>query len=277
MNMHKTSIAAAVAALLGATNHTAEAALATGSVLEFNSGALICVEGGTAPDNCTSGITDIAGSYFALDGNGDGSVSPYEKIPISMFNGIILGAAQPASGSHTGQPNGSENPGIDASWNFSANTGMHQTLSPVIVVDNDVNNDGGFTKTLDFSGWNITWNGIPSINLGGGIQGCGTASDGTCLTPSGTDVAGIYDNGSGLATITCSMSSCSASSTFILSYSAVVPRADPSGFGGVTYNLYMEGHMGAVPIPAAAWLFSSGLLGLVGVARHKRAHGLRPI
>lgn len=32
-----------------------------------------------------------------------------------------------------------------------------------------------------------------------------------------------------------------------------------------------DGDVGAVPVPAAAWLFSSGLLGLIGVAKRKKA------
>jgi len=32
-----------------------------------------------------------------------------------------------------------------------------------------------------------------------------------------------------------------------------------------------SGNVGAVPIPAAVWLFGSGLLGLIGVARRKKA------
>jgi len=32
-----------------------------------------------------------------------------------------------------------------------------------------------------------------------------------------------------------------------------------------------EGNIGALPIPAAVWLFGSGLLGLIGVARRKKA------
>jgi len=32
-----------------------------------------------------------------------------------------------------------------------------------------------------------------------------------------------------------------------------------------------SGDVGAVPIPAAAWLFSSGLIGLIGIARKRRA------
>jgi hypothetical protein len=32
------------------------------------------------------------------------------------------------------------------------------------------------------------------------------------------------------------------------------------------------GDVGAVPVPAAVWLFGSGLLGLIGVARRKNPH-----
>jgi hypothetical protein len=32
-----------------------------------------------------------------------------------------------------------------------------------------------------------------------------------------------------------------------------------------------DGDIGAVPIPAALWLFGSGLLGLVGMAKRKAA------
>ncbi|HHJ16538.1 MAG TPA: VPLPA-CTERM sorting domain-containing protein, partial [Gammaproteobacteria bacterium] len=32
----------------------------------------------------------------------------------------------------------------------------------------------------------------------------------------------------------------------------------------------LEGTVGAVPVPAAAWLFGSGVVGLAGVARRRR-------
>ena len=37
------------------------------------------------------------------------------------------------------------------------------------------------------------------------------------------------------------------------------------------YRLQFSDNVGVVPLPAAAWLFGSGLLGLVGVARRKKA------
>jgi len=44
--------------------------------------------------------------------------------------------------------------------------------------------------------------------------------------------------------------------------------------GGQGISLYTwavhSGNVGAVPIPASIWLFGSGLLGLVGMARHKK-------
>lgn len=59
---------------------------------------------------------------------------------------------------------------------------------------------------------------------------------------------------------------------------------DFTGFNGITRLLIEDNSTGAgfsynnfeftaspVPLPAAAWLFGSGLLGLVGVARRKRA------
>jgi len=36
-----------------------------------------------------------------------------------------------------------------------------------------------------------------------------------------------------------------------------------------THNAVQSGDVSAVPVPAAVWLFDSGLLGLVGVARRK--------
>jgi hypothetical protein len=244
--MNKTKLTAAVAFALGTTSFGAQANLTSSAVLEFNpggAGTVSCLLG-TAPP-CTNplfNVTDIVGSFFSMDSDGSGSVQVSEKVPMSMFNGVHIGSTQAASGSHTGAPNGSESPNIDNPWNFFGNTGMSQTTSPI-------------TETapgqLDFTGWGVTWSGIPNIPMGG-------------------DTANFASD-TGIATITCSTASCSDSSTFVLDYAAHVPLGDPSMFGGVPYALHLEGHVSAVPVPAAAWLMGSGLLGLVGVARRRKA------
>jgi hypothetical protein len=47
---------------------------------------------------------------------------------------------------------------------------------------------------------------------------------------------------------------------------------DPTGAGAVSaFRGFSGGSVSAVPIPAAAWLFGSAILGLFGIARRKRA------
>ena len=237
--MNKTLIQAAIASVLGTVSFTAQAALTTGAVLSIDTGVKECSIGGTFP-NCTYGVSDVtSGSYFSMDTNSDGSVPGNEKTVLTMNDGIAIGTSQAATGSHSGSPDGSESPGIDAPWLFFSNTGMHFSNSNVNATDN-----GGGNFSLDFSGWNVTWNGIAAINMGSG----------------------------GTASLVCSTVACSAGATYVLDYAAVVPDGDPSGFGNVAYTLHLEGTVGevsAVPVPAAAWLFGSGLIGLVGVARRK--------
>ena len=44
----------------------------------------------------------------------------------------------------------------------------------------------------------------------------------------------------------------------------------PGGSGGAIYD-DIQFNVASVPVPAAAWLFSSGLLGLIGISRRKKA------
>ena len=241
--MKKSVIGSAIAVALGSSMFTATTAQAT--TLNFDAGVGVCVVGGTYPD-CLYGASDVvSGSFFSMDADGNGSVAGNEKTPISQFNGIILDTIQAASGSHTGVIDGTENPNIDNPWEFFGNTGMHQTTSPVTVLTDD----GAGNMTLDFSGWNVTWNGIASIPMGG-------------------DTANFASD-TGIATLTCAVD-CGDGDTYVLDYAAHVPLNDPSNFGGVAYALHLEGTISAVPVPAAVWLFGSGLLGLVGVARRKK-------
>jgi len=169
------------------------------------------------------GNTVVSGSYFAFDTDGNGTFSKTERTGISPNNGLDIGNIQPASGSHSGAPNGSESAGIDSPWSFFGNTGMHLTLSSASVLSSQIG-----TASVDFSGWAVTWNGIANIPLGSGSSA-------------------QIGNPDGVAIITCS-TNCNDGDTYVLDYSATVPVGDPSGFGGVKYALHLEGSIG-VPVP----------------------------
>lgn len=254
--MNKSALAAAVGLALGTAGvMNAQAALTATSILAFDGGNV---------GNFSSAAAAGA-SYFTMVVDTKGTIL-YTGVQVGTDGGIHIGTAQPLLPgvvSHGGLPYSVQYPtsgyttdigSIDTGWGFFCNTGLHFTTSAVSVVT-----DSGFTKTLNFSGWRVSWNGIPSINMGGGIQ----------VVTSKTGNA-TFNNGTGLATITCSTSSCSASSTWTLDYSAVVPQGDPSGFGGTPYSFHIS-NPSHVPVPAAVWLFGSGLLGLVGIARRKKA------
>jgi hypothetical protein len=283
--MKKSTLAKAVGLTLGMASFGANAALTSSAVLEFAAGETVCVL-----NDCQNFGTDVtAGSWFGMDADASNSISAGEETPIAMHDGIHIGFTSTATGSHTGAPFGSannytgtnlvqvgmdtsgnpiyqtdgngnnvtmtttESPGVDEPWNFFGNTGMDFLTKGVTVV-----NDLGTKKFLDFSGWTVTWNGIPSIPMTTGAWGQGT---------------NYFGGGNGVARILCSSSTCSQTSTFTLDYFATVPNGDPSGFGGVKYTLHLEGHVGevaAIPVPAAVWLFGSGLVGLAAVARRKK-------
>lgn len=256
--MNKSALAAAVGlALGGAGVMNAQAALTATSILAYDNGAV----------GNFSSAAGAGASYFTMVVNTKGTIL-YTGMQVGTDGGVHIGSpAQPlgTAASHGGLPWDVQYPTsgyttdhgpIDMGWGFFCNTGLHFTASPV-----NVATDSGLTKTLDFSGWRVSWNGIPSINMGGGTQVI-------------TDKAGTttFQNGNGLATITCSNTSCSASSSWTLDYSAVVPIGDASGFGGTPYTVHLSyASTHVVPVPAAVWLFGSGLLGLVGIARRKKA------
>lgn len=190
---------------------------------------------------------DAYGGGSSIPSNGNGSwfgVEPtsFGVIGISSFDGLILGSTQTAAGSHSGAPDGSESPTIDSPHDWYGNTGMLSTVS-----DSNVLTTTGNTATIDFTGIRWSWAGADNI-----VIYDSTAGD------------------SGVANITCGLD-CSNGDNYMLDYIGHIESGSPSGLGGEEVRIHLEGTISAVPVPAAFWLFGSGLVGLIGMARRKSA------
>jgi len=206
---------------VGVTSQYANATLVNDSTLSFSPIA----SGGDFADLPADGL----GSWFSME------VLPgiFTITPITSLNGLVLGSTQPASSI---TPVGGN---IDIPWLFFGNMGTHQTLS-----NSNVLTASGDSATIDFDGWNITWNGIPGIDMSADAWN---------------------GNAEGVADVVCQGGSgCSNGASYILDFSSTTPNADPSGYGGVRYALHLEGTISTVPVPAAIWLFLSGTFGLFG-------------
>jgi len=181
-------------------------------------------------------VAATGGNFASLEDVGPGSWFALEFSPGSQFVTGISGFDQLQIG--VANPASSTSVGnIDNPWLFSSIPGVHQSLSPVNIISAT-----GDTATIDFSGWGILWNDAP-IDLSSGLS-------------------------NGIATITCDAGSgCANGAGYVLDYFA---NADFGASGISNYSLHLEGTISAVPVPAAVWLFGSGLVGLVGIARRRR-------
>ena len=245
--MKKLILGTAILAVAGGMSTSANATLASNAALLMGPQTGFCdYDLGTYPDSCTvAAIPD--GNYFAMDNDGSGSWENSERVGIEVGadGGILLGVSQTGT-TETFGGIGS----IDKTWNFFGNPGNHTQAGTLSVIAG--------TNTIDMTGWTVLW-GDPA---NGGID-----------PVTGDPTRGPIDMGAGAAAIvTCDTVNCAVGESFTLDYSAVVPSG---GFSGVAYQLHLSGTIGtappAVPVPAAVWLFGSGLLGLVGVARRRKA------
>ena len=183
------------------------------------------------------------GSSIPANGNGSWfSAEPtlFGVIGISSFDGLIVGSTQIASGSHIDAPNGSESPTIDNPHVWFGDTGMLSTVS-----NTDVLTTMGSAATIDFTGIRWSWAGADNIVIYDPVAG-----------------------DTGIANIICALD-CGNGDTYILDYLGHVEQGSPSGFDGIEVRIHLEGSISTVPVPAAVWLFGSGLIGLIGLARRK--------
>ena len=242
--------------VLGAISLSAQSALIEGqTVMSIETRHFIETGLCTYDPSLTDGICYLPekvlrGSYFTMGRTDPATTS----VSLTGYDGILLGQGQPAgTGSHGGTPLLGDSGAVTTPWNYFGQTGHEFTANSGVTVASE----SGSTATLDFSNWRVTWNGIPEINMGGSPK------------PEHGDT--------GLASVSCWSDNtltidqeCGYGAFYVLDYAAFVPPGDPSGFGGVPYDVHLEGIISStVPVPAAFWLFGSGLLGLISVARCK--------
>lgn len=234
--MKKTALTVALTAMLGVAATGAQAAvLNAGDVLTITSGVTTYDEYGNP-----TGVS--SGSWFGMDTDANSKIAAAEATAINGLAGITIGVTQ--------------GPGVIDGWNFFGPAGTDYTTSPIT---------GGTTNGLDFSGWTVAWGAVPLIPMGSGAWSplnCGAGHMGCTGLTFTNGVANFAWSGT-------------YGDSYSLWYTATVPDGDASGFGNVQYIVRLVGtvEMGVseVPVPAAAWLLGSGLLGLVGVARRKAA------
>ena len=154
------------ATMIAASSYTANAALSSNAILTLDTGAAVQV--------CAHDTNGTGGSCYSLEWQNNPSyfnMSGIGNTHLTNREGILIGVAQPASGSHSLTPTGDEAPSIDEAWGFFENTGMHFTpagSSGITIIDNTgANGNAGNEVDLDFSNWSVTWNGIARINMGG--------------------------------------------------------------------------------------------------------------
>lgn len=232
----KTLIQATFAAMLGAASSNVIAAAVPTFPMSINAG--------TATYDSDGWVIDVpSGSWFAVDFNADGRIAGLEKTALSQGDeGLVIGRTTSPGASHDGAPTANDFNTITAPWLFFGATGSDYLTSPIT---------GSTTAGLDFSGWMVTWNGMPGIALGSGAWGTGF-SDG---------VAHFAWNDTGLV---------------VIDYRATTPLNDSFGLGGTRYALHLEGYFltpegqpllpSLVPEASVCGMMLAGL-GLIVLAR----------
>lgn len=213
--------------------------LATAAILQ--PGDLLTITPGVPSYDADTGnyLGVTSGSWFGVDFNGNYAISSMEKTAMypGTAGGLIVGQTQAAGE-------------IDHSVFMGTDAQVHTVSAPV-------SGDG----TLDLSGWRWLWDNGNSWTLGSGAWtptnagALGAPASGYADGVALFSWSGVYGDG------------------YSLWYAATEPLNSQTGCGGCQFFWHLEGTVvaapSAVPAPAAAWLFASGLLGLLGLRKRR--------
>ncbi len=215
----------------------------------LNNGDVLTIATGVPVFGASSTVTGFTGSYYGVDTNADKKISNTEKVALSQgTTGLVIGVTTTPGAFHLGAPAISDTNAITAPDLFFGNTGSWYTTVPIT----------GGTTGLNMSGWNWAWASSSSIPMGGGAWQPANCSELGCTGYTFTNGIGRFqwDGVYGDA--------------YTLDYTSTVPAGDPSSLGGIQFYTHLVGTVTAVPVPGAAWLFGSGLLGLLGAVKKRK-------
>lgn len=204
----------------------------------------------------TMGITLFAGTAQAatLGTNGDLESGAFDGSWVVFPNAGTTTIVSPGSNGSTFAGEASANSPTGATMKF-ANVGAGLlTPGQAYTVDFDWKGTNGIGGVIDIRVFSeLSAGGISKEDILAGGTGAGLTADWTSFgltsLTAGTDVSG------GLT----------------VQFTAIC-GADAGCFSNLAIdNVTVTADVSAVPVPAAVWLFGSGLLGLIGVARRKTA------
>lgn len=234
MNFKKT----VYAVVLGSIGITGAMSTVNASAAALANGDQLTINAGTPTFFTTGAVKNVtSGSWFGMDTDGNSAIANSEKVALAQgTDGIIIGAITTAGSYHFGPSVPADSGAVVDSWDFFGSTGTNFNTVGIT----------GSTTALDFSGWHVAWNNVPSIDMGGGAWGTGFTNG----------IANVVFTGN----------------NYVLDYHATVPSDSPN-FPGVKYALHLEGSLVAAPVPEAStygmMLAGLGLVGFMASRRRK--------
>ena len=232
--MNKTSLSLAIAGLLGA-------GAAQAGFLANDTAYTVSVTGGCfAFGDCTGG-TNVGTGTFTITTDGTGSafsVGSYSGIDFTATPGGLFQTAGPVAGSGTVSGTG------QLDLDFTGRTGTAQYFPQYAGAAWNIDN---CTKA-GCTGATGVYEGFTS----GADSNVDPTTGATSITLTGTNLVATANGFTGT----------------LVSVGNV--GAAWGSFDGTPYTEVYNVTVSAVPVPAAVWLFGSGLVGLAGIARRRR-------